>query len=629
MRAFIADRLWQKKATWKAVTNAAGRFELSGLPEDGTFYVSARLEGWKIESEGGSPVYKAKVGQELHFVAKPLLLLSVSVLLPDDTQPPYADIRFEEGESSSLHRWTPSDPQIEIKPGSYEVFANATIEDTFYRSEKVPLSVEEGQTPPAVTLRLKAWGAIKGKVMFPQDQVPESVFIILCKVSKPEPPPLTRLNVTSHRQWPSPAKGDNSYRFAYLSPGLYYLAAMLSFRGPVCAEAFVEVLDRTVHQDLEVPPVDPSQCIILYVYGPDGKLLRDIRVQLLLKSKSFTQNAYPSKMRRKDGSYLLIVPKNIAEEDPVFKSFLSHSFMESSEKGQIRFFLSVHSPKYGEKEVEFDPERDKEVVVTFGEPATLIVTFEGYEEKNYPGVVSVTLEKQEDPMGSPWLSVSRASGENKVKLGPVEPGSYELVATLSAGPLSRELFRMPVTLQPGDNSLSLTLPELYELIVHVANPGKNWALILTTEERKRGFVPLLDRKRIDEEGNVIFKDLPPGRYVVKLEAPGKGGEMIVSVSEQTEVVFVPKEFNAYRIYVWKKDGYLAKAGFQDGDLIIGIGDKQFEDFKSLTTAMAAAALLEKVDFIVLRNGRTITIQADPKDFQDPHGMGGSLEPAAR
>ena len=94
---------------------------------------------------------------------------------------------------------------------------------------------------------------------------------------------------------------------------------------------------------------------------------------------------------------------------------------------------------------------------------------------------------------------------------PVQPGDYEVVVSVrpedpeTPTTLPQEILRVPVSVRPGSQRVSVTLPPLYAVTVRTAGgqetvriEGEFWQMSATS----------------DREGRARFEGLPAGRYSV-------------------------------------------------------------------------------------------------------------------
>ena len=135
-------------------------------------------------------------------------------------------------------------------------------------------------------------------------------------------------------------------------------------------------------------------------------------------------------------------------------------------------------------------------------------------------------------------------------------------------------------------------------------------------------------KKIGESGELVFEHLPAGDY--KISVMGRGsGEMTVSVPNQSRIEFAPVEPDAMVVTVDDPNGELAKAGFQSGDLIIGLEGAEFENMVQMQTLLAAAMASDAAALMILRGGRELEVKFDLKKLRGSRKMGGDIEPTTR
>ena len=83
---------------------------------------------------------------------------------------------------------------------------------------------------------------------------------------------------------------------------------------------------------------------------------------------------------------------------------------------------------------------------------------------------------------------------------------------------------------------------------------------------------------------------------------------LVRIPDVSSITLTPAEPNALLVTVRDAKGKLAMAGFRNGDLVVGIDGKEFEDTASLMASFAVLMTKDKATFRVLRDGRTFDLE---------------------
>ena len=97
--------------------------------------------------------------------------------------------------------------------------------------------------------------------------------------------------------------------------------------------------------------------------------------------------------------------------------------------------------------------------------------------------------------------------------------------------------------------------------------------------------------------------------------------LIANIPGDAEVVFEASPFNALRILVQDLQGGMARAGLEDGDLVRGMYDTEFESLEQVFTLYTLLKTSEEIPLIVERHGerRTVKVQAEPLRQQSEWG----------
>lgn len=216
-----------------------------------------------------------------------------------------------------------------------------------------------------------------------------------------------------------------------------------------------------------------------------------------------------------------------------------------------------------------------------------------------------------------------------MELGPVPPGPYDLVLGIEYKHKkdrreSHPLKRVPLDLVSGENEATVSIPPLYTVTVVVEDPPAQAWMNLKPADGKRGRWTIY--RSLGEDGKLAFQYLPAGEYDVTMTGGMKSGKMQISVPGPAVVTFEAKEFNALRVKVTSLDGYLARAGFQDGDLAVGIDGEAFENMIQMQTLLMSRLSAESAVMNVLRGGRRVEVEFQPKKFMEQEKLGGEFEP---
>ncbi|MHC4598839.1 MAG: carboxypeptidase-like regulatory domain-containing protein [Planctomycetota bacterium] len=618
IRKLIRQHKFGKAARREAVTNADGSYVLAGLG-DGKYWIQAFKKGFEISPTGSKRSRKFKAGDTVNFKAKPLVGIPVDVFLPDGSEPEEADIRIGEGRSWNRVTWRPGSPSIRLMPGSYTLTCTSGDEDE-YRSESQDVTVGSGKTPNLITFRLKGDTGIKGKVILPAGMKLDHVWVWALRCPSGRVPKADELVQEGESTYAS-SYNDYAYSYQKLPPGTYLVGASYQRRKAVVTKT-VEVTDHRVTADLSIPHPEASDYVILRVFGPKGEPLTNLKIETGYRSgRGGTASGGGTAIRKKDGSFLV----------------LHHPEEEWNRPNEgAQYFITASSKKFGRKEVAYKRGEVSELKIQFGEPATLEVTVDGYVGSEYEGKIHLVLEPKSE--GKPASrrhyphfydpEKKKIDAEGRITLGPTEVGAYDLVMYMKKSQHeTAPVQRIPVTLVVGKNQASIPIPALYDLtvVVEKAPAGTSVQLRRAGESMEHS-----DHKQTDKEGRATFKKLSAGEYKITVWGAGVQGTMDVTLPGPPVVTFEPKPINALQVTIDDPEGYLAKAGFQTGDLVIGIDGQEFKDVQQMQLLFMGAMSKESVKMTVERGGSTFELKLDPKKlFGNEGNMGGDFEPASR
>jgi hypothetical protein len=268
------------------------------------------------------------------------------------------------------------------------------------------------------------------------------------------------------------------------------------------------------------------------------------------------------------------------------------------------------------------------VVVSFAVPARLEVTVNGYSGSAVEGRILLSLERAGGDQRWRGFGWEHVPPDGVQVFDAVEPGSYQVRMMLSERGSTRRSFggmrsilSQPVELVAGDNTLSLAVPLLYEVVVSYPEAEAGARMQLSGDDGMFGFGGSMTE--VDEQGRAVFADVPAGRYTLSCWSPY--GQMEIDVPCGV-VTFESQVMDALRVSITEADGALAAAGLRDGDLVVAVNGEEF------TSQQDFFLLYRKTrDFTlsVLRGRERIDLAIEEIDWMDPMELGGSLTPASR
>jgi hypothetical protein len=230
--------------------------------------------------------------------------------------------------------------------------------------------------------------------------------------------------------------------------------------------------------------------------------------------------------------------------------------------------------------------------------------------------------------GSRYYYGSRSSldAEGLQRFGPQAPGEYDLtiyVKAQSSRNVPGDTIR--VHLKAGDNKEIVSLPKLYTLTV-VTDADSSASFRLTLKPNQ-GFWWSSNTVR-PKDGAVVFDNIAAGEYT--LQAWGSvSGKMSVSVPSRTNIRFEATVYNAQIAHVKNINGSLAKAGVQEGDLLVAIDGEEFTNDRQMRALMTLANENKSATLTFLRGGRRLTVNATFTNIWNYSETGVSWEQSGR
>jgi hypothetical protein len=589
VRRLVADLEARHAGIVEAVTGSDGGYTLAGLagrPYD----VSARLAGYRFTSD----VPRARPGGTVNFRAQEALEISFDVTMPDGTPAPDATIHLKAGGRTTAYAWSREAPRVLLPLGNFLCFAEHG--EGSCRSEETPLLVR-APAPPMVFLRLNGRTGLRGAVFFGKDLMFEDVSVKAMTFTGRDPPDPARLeDADGHSDW---ATADRGFRYQLLDlpPGRYLVG--VEIQSTIVATKVVDVGDGIGTCDFVIEALDPSLFVVVRVLDPKGDPVADPTFELGYRSEGSSSssggNEFPM---QPDGSYLVV----------------HHS---SGRKPGGTWWIAAESETHGRKEVEYKRGDVKEIVIRFGETATVELTIAGFAGADGADMLTAALVPAAADASDRFhhgMDSTAPDAEGCVRLGPVETGEYDV--TLYTGSEDRMRLRAGtkrVTLVPGANPVTMPMPRLYT--VTVRDPERKPDTLTSLEAPDGNYFDGV----ADEVDRVVFTALPEGRYRLA-RTDDATGAMRITLPGPTEVVFRKQPFDAFRVIFENPENAWANAGFLDGDLIVAVDGNELDSPEELRTAEAALRAADKATLGILRAGGRVTLTVNPKElFADDLG----------
>ncbi len=586
VRALVRSRLERQANTHEVMSDAAGRFALTALPY-GEYALSGHLAGYRL-SAGDEEVVTLRPGDPVAFIAEAVRDVAVLVVLPDGA-PAGQCLVTATGESDEECREAPcraGRATLRLPAGVYLV----TAHEQPLLSDPVRVVVAPEGPAPEATLQLRPSAGLGGRVILAQGKLLDQVFVHALRLGAGEEPDPDRLVGEGVIAATDTEGGTYQFDEEEVPQGRYLVGVGMGSGGSLLAWRVVDVSPNT-RCDFDIPWPPAKGFVTLRVAGPSGEAVNDIQVRTGAVSEGwFASFSEDAAIRIGEGVFLVAHAPTGANE---------------------RNLVEAVSGEFGLKRAYYDPDRDRTVNIRFGEPARLTLHLRGLAGSACEGLLGAALVAPGLGEEDIWQLGPGDRGfdrEGTIPLGPVESGSCRLVLYVWMHNHDYEIARHDVDLRPGTQELTIPLPTLHPLAVRAPNLRAGTSLVL---ERGGGSWMSVTR-RVREEGTATFALLPAGRYTLRQEDV-YGAAMEVTVPHAGAVAFEPRAlaFNAIHVSIADREGLLARAGFLDNDLIVGINGTEFSGQGQMQLlAVKAAATPGTATLTVERAGRRLQIKLD-------------------
>ena len=354
---------------------------------------------------------------------------------------------------------------------------------------------------------------------------------------------------------------------------------------------------------MAVPPIDRSQLTIVSALSPEGDPVEAVDFGWVVEM------AYGEEVERVQ---LPITSTHLG----LGIHALRYDTDRIPETSHPLGILTASTPDLGSKEITQPIGNGVRIEVQFDPPARLVVNIPNYVGHGAQGNSGVEL----------WRNGARIKSGSPNVAGVVEfdglaPGAANL--RLKAGWHSNAIGEpIDLQLQPGENFISVLLPGVFS--IEVRFPPK----LADTFVQISGEGQFAAGARIDANGLVEFRGLPPGQYTVS----GMGGVgMSIDVPTAGSVVdYRPVSADALEVQIDEPNGLLARSGLRSGDFITSVFGTETTSVQRLRFAVLRVIGDGAGSIEVERSGSFVTLRIDGEP-QEIHlgNLGGSLTSVRR
>ncbi|MBZ0137304.1 MAG: carboxypeptidase-like regulatory domain-containing protein [Planctomycetes bacterium] len=587
---------WQDVATHKTATDEQGHYRIAGLAADAEYDVSGRADGWRIENQNPKQ-RRVKPDGVCHLLARSEALVAVHVTMADGTPAEDATVVYRAqalSREQSATAWN-GPAELRLTPGEWTLYAVSkdhwyAPDRLQYRSSEVTLTIEEGATVAPLTLVLMPTPSIGGFIQLPKgfERLPVDVFL---QPDPPGGPPSEAMydikGTTEARVW---SNGDQfQWQCSNLAGGPWRV--LLVTEQAVVDWADVSLVGDRAQCNLELPAPTTDDYIALRVFSPEGELLRDVEIGMDAHSTGGSHGYGPQQLVDEEGRIWL--RRNPRGEDVEYEWF------------QIR----VSHTKHGEKVVRYEAESREVMDIHLQTPGWLVLTVPGWDDMRGKGVLTWQLWRQDmDGRGARMVADDDGQRASPIRLGPVSPGEYKLELTLRVDTFDNvDLVERQVTLVSGDNYLTESAPELHPLTIRPAEGQKLPSIELVAAPGKLH----CDLRRGSRDAdNYEISHVPAGTY----RLVSSTGEMKITISGPSDVVFAPRPFDCFELTVRPEGGRLEQLGLKDGDKLIEIDGQAFTPDAERSNLLNETITKESTTWVVLRGGVRTAVTFDGREL---------------
>ena len=590
---------WQAAVAPSAVTDESGAYELTSLPEEAEYELSASMPGFRCDRLPGPR--RVRPGSVVNFVAVEAGVVEV-VLRAGGGVPPSTKLYCRPlslpGVSSRGLEWRAPHVEFLLEPGRWSVGADAGRHYVDYSSPPAEIDVSAGSRQ-RVELDLRGNPGLVVNLVIPPEFPRMACYVMVTRN-------LTRVFTTGEELGAQIEESNNeppprlarapdlNFRVEPVRPGANRVYAF-DLSGSMLVWRDVDIGEGTTACTLEIPAPTRDGFIVLRAIGPDGGALEGVRAALahVLGSAAYAaKNAYP--VIHRDQS--LWIPR-IPVRAPL-------------EGSDWSWKLTLTHPQHGPETVHYarTDTHDIEVRMQAAAFATILA----------PDVSPLELRDglrwSIVPRGAPGLyyrfqrKPPFVDQQGPERIGPLKPGEYDLVLTcvVNHGDV-REFSRRVITLAAGENEVAAAWPELYTIIVRVPpDPGARRLHLLSRAPRVASDVSAHRAPLLLRDGVATLEHIAAGDYTLESDV----GRADIRVQGNQEFLFEPPRFDAFKLSRLPEGGRLCEMGLRNGDLLVAIDGAEIGWGAAADAAYEASLVKTRTTWTLSREGAQIELVID-------------------
>ncbi|MEM6567315.1 MAG: PDZ domain-containing protein, partial [Planctomycetota bacterium] len=511
--------------------------------------------------------------------------------------------------------WTADDPVVVVEDPEVKVTAYADLYDwpntrgappSRLVSDRIPIDVASGDDAE-VTLQLEPRSVLLGRLLGdPTGSTSSSVFMIPLR-------PGETFDATVKLNDPLSTWARNgTFSFYGLRPGPHEVGVFGEDEMPANHRT-IEIVDGLNEIELERERLDPSGCMVVRSFAPNGRRMERVRYWFEYEKPGMDPDTgWASTRQNVDGVDLIDMDD--------FDEFDYRDWPAGT-----RMWLIGKTDAYGQARVEISPGQ-MEAELQFQPPCELEVKIHGDTSiGSYRIVVYDDAIEREDPRSLAMASQGRRGSDTRIRRSGVAT-----FRGLAPGPVvvalkhesqwwgdGVEIARQELTLVGSDHRVEFQAVELCDLSI-VVTPVDNDQNFSIRHEEEDGDEQYLGWGSTTDDGRLLFRGLPPGDYIVALGEKGARLDVTLPCSEIRWDI--SEHVTKLTVSVSKADGQLASWGLQGGDLITAIDGEPVEDSEQLLARLDE----EGVTVTVERGEETLELDLPhyPRKTRGENPLGG-------